>query len=68
MKRRHAIVAGLAAGVMASAGVLAAAARTSPNPQPLGLLWLAKNFDPVPENTQSLMWKGKPQSLILING
>ena len=34
MKRRHAIVAGLAAGVMASAGVLAAAARTAPNPQP----------------------------------
>ena len=33
MKRRHAIVAGLAAGVMASAGVLAAAARTAPNPQ-----------------------------------
>jgi len=36
MKRRHAIVAGLAAGVMASAGVLAAAARTAPNPQPYG--------------------------------
>ena len=36
MKQRHAIVAGLAAGVMASAGVLAAAARTAPNPQPYG--------------------------------
>lgn len=36
MKRRHAIVAGLAAGVMASAGVLAAAAGTAPNPQPYG--------------------------------
>jgi len=36
MKRRHAIVAGLAAGMMASAGVLAAAARTAPNPQPYG--------------------------------
>jgi hypothetical protein len=36
MKRRHAIVAGLAAGVMASAGVFAAAARTTPNPQPYG--------------------------------
>jgi hypothetical protein len=35
MKRRHAIVAGLAAGVMASAGVLAAA-QTTPNPQPYG--------------------------------
>ena len=35
MKRRHAIVAGLAAGVMASAGVLAAA-RPAPNPQPYG--------------------------------
>jgi hypothetical protein len=34
MKRRHAIVAGLATGVMASAGVLAAAAWTAPNPQP----------------------------------
>ena len=36
MKRRHAIVAGLAAGVMASAGVLAAAARPAPSPQPYG--------------------------------
>jgi hypothetical protein len=36
MKRRHAIVAGLAAGVMVSAGVLAATARTAPNPQPYG--------------------------------
>jgi len=36
MKRRHAIVAGLAAGVMASAGVLAAAGRTAPNPQAYG--------------------------------
>jgi len=36
MKRRHAIVAGLAAGVMVSAGVLAAAARTAPNLQPYG--------------------------------
>jgi hypothetical protein len=36
MKRRHAIVAGLAAGVMASAGVLAAGARPAPNPQPYG--------------------------------
>ena len=34
MKRRHAIVAGLAAGVMASAGVMAAAARTAPAPGP----------------------------------
>jgi len=36
MNRRHAIVAGLAAGVMASAGVLAAAGRTAPNPQAYG--------------------------------
>jgi hypothetical protein len=36
MKRRRAIVAGLVIGLMASAGVLAAAARTAPNPQPYG--------------------------------
>jgi hypothetical protein len=36
MKRRRAIVAGLVIGLMASAGVLAATARTAPNPQPYG--------------------------------
>ncbi|MGA9160805.1 MAG: hypothetical protein WB297_08090 [Actinomycetota bacterium] len=34
MKRRHVIVAGLAAGVVASAGVMAAAARTAPVGRP----------------------------------
>jgi hypothetical protein len=36
MKRTIAIVAGLAAGVLASLGVLAAAARTAPEPEPFG--------------------------------
>jgi hypothetical protein len=36
MQRRHAIVAGLTAGVMASAGVMAAAARTAPTERPYG--------------------------------
>jgi len=34
MKRRHAIVAGLVIGLMASAGVMAAGARTAPAPGP----------------------------------
>jgi hypothetical protein len=36
MKRMHAIVAGVAAGVVASAGVWGAAASTAPDPQPFG--------------------------------
>lgn len=36
MKRRQAIVAGLAVGVMASVGVLAAGASTAPDRQPIG--------------------------------
>jgi hypothetical protein len=36
MKRRHAVVAGLAAGVVASAGVVVAAAGTAPSQQPQG--------------------------------
>ncbi len=36
MKRTYAIVAGLAAGVLASLGIMAVAARTAPEPMPFG--------------------------------